>query len=93
MVFNLTHSQLILRYKENGGIIEPYTIVIMGQTADFTLCAHSACAQYLTVQARANYYLLILLFNLSIFFQIVMKKYVEDQKSSIFVIIAPNNLN
>jgi hypothetical protein len=29
MVFNLTHSQLILRYKENGGIIEPYTIVIM----------------------------------------------------------------
>jgi hypothetical protein len=30
MVFNLTHSQLILRYKENGGRIEPYTIVIMG---------------------------------------------------------------
>jgi hypothetical protein len=29
MVFNLTHSQLILRYKENGGRIEPYTIVIM----------------------------------------------------------------
>jgi hypothetical protein len=30
MVFNLTHSQIILRYKENGGRIEPYTIVIMG---------------------------------------------------------------
>jgi hypothetical protein len=29
MVFNLTHSQVILRYKENGGRIEPYTIVIM----------------------------------------------------------------
>jgi hypothetical protein len=29
MVFNLTHSQLILRYKENGGRIKPYTIVIM----------------------------------------------------------------
>jgi hypothetical protein len=29
MVFNLTHSQLILRYKEKGGRIEPYTIVIM----------------------------------------------------------------
>jgi hypothetical protein len=29
MVFNLTHSQIILRYKENGGRIEPYTIVIM----------------------------------------------------------------
>jgi hypothetical protein len=29
MVFNLTHSQLILRYKENGGRIEPYNIVIM----------------------------------------------------------------
>jgi hypothetical protein len=29
MVFNLTHSQLILRYKENGGRIESYTIVIM----------------------------------------------------------------
>jgi hypothetical protein len=29
MVFNLTHSQLILRYKENGGRIEPYTIIIM----------------------------------------------------------------
>jgi hypothetical protein len=28
MVFNLTHSQIILRYKENGGRIEPYTIVI-----------------------------------------------------------------
>jgi hypothetical protein len=36
-----------------------------GQTADFTLC--SACAQYLTVQARANYYLLILLFNFEYF--------------------------
>jgi hypothetical protein len=32
MVFNLTHSQLILRYKENGGRIEPYTIVIMVAT-------------------------------------------------------------
>jgi hypothetical protein len=29
MVFNPTHSQVILRYKENGGRIEPYTIVIM----------------------------------------------------------------
>jgi hypothetical protein len=29
MVFNLTHSQIILQYKENGGRIEPYTIVIM----------------------------------------------------------------
>jgi hypothetical protein len=29
MVFNLTLSQRILRYKENGGRIEPYTIVIM----------------------------------------------------------------
>jgi hypothetical protein len=29
MVFNLTHSQIILRYKENGSRIEPYTIVIM----------------------------------------------------------------
>jgi hypothetical protein len=63
-----------------------------GQTADFTLCAHSACAQYLTVQARANYYLLILLFISSIFFQKCHEKYVKDQKSSIFVIIAPNNL-
>jgi hypothetical protein len=33
MVFNLTHSQVILQYKENGGRIEPYTIVIMA--ADF----------------------------------------------------------
>jgi hypothetical protein len=24
MVFNLTHSQVIMRYKENGGRIEPY---------------------------------------------------------------------
>jgi hypothetical protein len=32
MVFNLTHSQIILRYKENGGRIEPYTIVIMTPT-------------------------------------------------------------
>jgi hypothetical protein len=23
-VFNLTHSQVILRYKDNGGKIEPY---------------------------------------------------------------------
>jgi hypothetical protein len=41
MVFNLTHSQLILRYKENGGRIEPYTIVIMVGTdwsADFMNC-------------------------------------------------------
>jgi hypothetical protein len=30
MVVNLTHSQIILLYKENGGRIEPYTIVIMG---------------------------------------------------------------
>jgi hypothetical protein len=34
MVFNLTHSQIIIEkrkiYKENGGRIEPYTIVIMG---------------------------------------------------------------
>jgi hypothetical protein len=30
MVFNLTHSQIILRYKENGGRIEPYTIVNHG---------------------------------------------------------------
>jgi hypothetical protein len=42
MVFNLTHSQLILRYKENGGRIKPYTIVIIGETtsaitADFGL--------------------------------------------------------
>jgi hypothetical protein len=29
MVFNFTHSQFILRYKENGGKIEPYSIVIM----------------------------------------------------------------
>jgi hypothetical protein len=29
MVITLTHSQLILRYQENGGRIEPYTIVIM----------------------------------------------------------------
>jgi hypothetical protein len=36
MVFNLTHSQLILRYKENGGRIEPYTIVIMLFTGQFT---------------------------------------------------------
>jgi hypothetical protein len=35
MVFNLTHSQIILRYKENGGRIEPYTIVIMLSS---TLC-------------------------------------------------------
>jgi hypothetical protein len=27
-VFYLTHSQVILRYKENGRWIEPYTIVI-----------------------------------------------------------------
>jgi hypothetical protein len=32
MVFNLTHSQIILRYKENGGRIEPYTILIMGKS-------------------------------------------------------------
>jgi hypothetical protein len=38
-----------------------------GQIADFTLCAHSACALYLTVQAMANYYLLILLFNFEYF--------------------------
>jgi hypothetical protein len=38
-----------------------------GQTADFTLCAHSACAQNLTVQARAYYYLLFLLFNFEYF--------------------------
>jgi hypothetical protein len=32
MVFLLTHSQVILQYKENGGRIEPYTIVIMRST-------------------------------------------------------------
>jgi hypothetical protein len=26
MVFNHTHSQILLRYKENGGRIEPYGI-------------------------------------------------------------------
>jgi hypothetical protein len=34
MVVNLTHSQIILRYKENGGRIEPYTIVIMVEDFD-----------------------------------------------------------
>jgi hypothetical protein len=40
MVFNLTHSQLILRYKENGGRIEPYTIVIMSTLFEKYICAH-----------------------------------------------------
>jgi hypothetical protein len=29
MVFNLTHWQIILQYKENGDKIEPYTKEIM----------------------------------------------------------------
>jgi hypothetical protein len=42
MVFNLTHSQIILRYKENGGRIEPYTIVIMPAVVFSFLISHRA---------------------------------------------------
>jgi hypothetical protein len=43
MVFNLTHSQIILQYKENGRWSKPYysnhayTIVIMGQSVHIML--------------------------------------------------------
>jgi hypothetical protein len=29
MVFDLTHAQIILRYKENGGRIEPYFLFFL----------------------------------------------------------------
>jgi hypothetical protein len=53
MVFNLTHAQVILRYKENGrgGRIEPYTIVIISIwfnfTANFFILEEKVCVMKL----------------------------------------------
>jgi hypothetical protein len=55
MVFNLTHSQIILRYKENGGRIEPYTIVIMKSIATLkTALAHLEVPQTVKISTLSS---------------------------------------
>jgi hypothetical protein len=55
MVFNLTHSQIILQYKENGGRIEPYTIVIMVVTIEQFYYLMLAYYRFIIV-SFCNYY-------------------------------------
>jgi hypothetical protein len=66
MVVNLTHSQIILRYKENGGRIEPYTIVIMHATFPYTpdhfLRQAACCVQQ--ILGFSNYSVAILFLKL-----------------------------
>jgi hypothetical protein len=56
MVFNLTHSQIILRYKENGGRIESYTIVIMLEITKVVSLYWYHCKAPLSIDNLSQFY-------------------------------------